>query len=90
MKGRKVAFQGDREYDCRKKSFWCHSNETKKCILKFDLNAKKFQLRPFCASQGCQIFLDTICQKDGKYTYQITTTLPDGHKIYQMTVKYSK
>jgi hypothetical protein len=27
--------------------------------------------------------------KRGKI-YQITTTLPNGHKIYQMTVKYSK
>jgi hypothetical protein len=40
--------------------------------------------------QGCQTFLDTIhIPKRGKI-YQITTTLPNGHKIYQMTVKYSK
>jgi hypothetical protein len=31
--------------------------------------------------QGCQIFLDTI--------YQISATLPNGHKIYQMAVKYT-
>jgi hypothetical protein len=37
---------------------------------------------------GCQIFLDTIYQNEGKYT-KLTTTLPNGHKIYQMTVKYS-
>jgi hypothetical protein len=37
-------------------------------------------------NQGCQIFLDTTYQNGGKYT----TTLPNGHKIYQMTVKYFK
>jgi hypothetical protein len=39
--------------------------------------------------QGCQIFIDTIYQNGGKYT-KITTTLPNGHKVYQMAVKYSK
>jgi hypothetical protein len=38
--------------------------------------------------QGCQIFLDTIYQKPRKM-YQITTTLPNGHKIYHMAVNYS-
>jgi hypothetical protein len=28
--------------------------------------------------------------KEGEKTYQITTTLPNGLKIYQMAVKYSK
>jgi hypothetical protein len=39
--------------------------------------------------QGCQIFLDTLYQNQGK-TYQITTTLTNGHEVYQITVKYSK
>jgi hypothetical protein len=37
-------------------------------------------------NQGCQIFLDTLNQKEGKYT-----KLPlKGHKIFQMAVIYSK
>jgi hypothetical protein len=39
--------------------------------------------------QGCQIFLDPIYQ-NGENIYQMTTTLPNVHKIYQMSVKYSK
>jgi hypothetical protein len=54
-------------------------------ILSFDQKTEE----PTHASQGCQIFLDTIYQTEGKM-YQITTTLPNGHKIYQMTVKYYK
>jgi hypothetical protein len=41
-------------------------------------------------AQGCQIFLDTIYQKRGSI-YQITTKVPNGHKVYQMAVvKHSK
>jgi hypothetical protein len=32
--------------------------------------------------QGCQILLDQIYQ-NGENIYKITTTLPNGHKIYQ-------
>jgi hypothetical protein len=44
----------------------------------------------FTRKQGCQIFLDTTYQKEGKYT-----KLPQHYQIaikytYQMTVKYSK
>jgi hypothetical protein len=38
--------------------------------------------------QGCQIFLYTIYQKRGKI-YQITTTLPNDRKIFQMTIQYT-
>jgi hypothetical protein len=43
------------------------------------------------SNHGGQIFLDTINQNEGKI-YQITTTLPNGHKIYQifqMNIKYT-
>jgi hypothetical protein len=45
-------------------------------------------------NQGCQIFLDAIYQNEGKYVYQITTTLPNGHKtndskIFLMVIKYT-
>jgi hypothetical protein len=40
--------------------------------------------------EGCQIFLDTIYQNGEKYIYQIFTTLPNYHKIYQLTFKYFK
>jgi hypothetical protein len=39
--------------------------------------------------QGCQILLGTIYQKLGEI-YQNTTKLPNGPKLYQMDVKYSK
>jgi hypothetical protein len=35
--------------------------------------------------QGCQIFLDTMYQSGEKH--QITTKLPNGHKIYQNGLK---
>jgi hypothetical protein len=40
-------------------------------------------------NQGCQIFRDTNIPKRGKI-YQITPKLLNGHKIYQMTLIYSK
>jgi hypothetical protein len=47
-------------------------------------------LRNLTGEQGCQIFLDMyIIPKRGKIN-QITTTLPNGHKVYLMAVKYSK
>jgi hypothetical protein len=39
--------------------------------------------------QGCQILIDTKYQKPGKI-YQITTKLPNEHKIYQMALINSK
>jgi hypothetical protein len=39
--------------------------------------------------QGCQIVLDAIYQNEEK-AYQMTTKLPNGHKIFQMAVVYSK
>jgi hypothetical protein len=39
--------------------------------------------------QGCQIFLDTIYQNERKYT-KLPQHFPNGHKIHQMTLKYSK
>jgi hypothetical protein len=35
---------------------------------------------------GYQIFLDTMQPTKGK-VYQITTTLPNGHKLFQVTIK---
>jgi hypothetical protein len=47
-----------------------------KCILQAQ------PLIPCLTSQGCQIFLDTIYQNEGKYT-----KLPHHH---QMAIKYTK
>jgi hypothetical protein len=40
--------------------------------------------------QGCQIFLDTINESGKKYSKLSQHYLPNGPKIYQMAVKYSK
>jgi hypothetical protein len=37
--------------------------------------------------QGCQILVDKIFQNGGKL---FTTKLPNGRKIYQMAIKYTK
>jgi hypothetical protein len=42
-----------------------------------------------CGSQGCQIILGTIYQNGGKYT-RWPINIPKGHKIYQISVKYTK
>jgi hypothetical protein len=39
--------------------------------------------------QGCQIFLGTIYQSEGKI-YQMTSKLSNAHKTYPMVVKYYK
>jgi hypothetical protein len=39
--------------------------------------------------QGCQIFLHTIYQNGGNFATKLPK-LPNGHKIYQMAVVYSK
>jgi hypothetical protein len=36
-------------------------------------------------NQGCQIFLDTLYQNGEKYT-KIATKLPNGHKLYQISI----
>jgi hypothetical protein len=40
-------------------------------------------------ASGCQIFLDTIYQKEKKYT-KLPQNIPNGHKMYQMALKESK
>jgi hypothetical protein len=44
---------------------------------------------PRRGNQGCQIFLCPNIPKREKYT-KLPQTIPNGHKIYQMAVKYSK
>jgi hypothetical protein len=39
--------------------------------------------------QGCQIFLDPNIPKWEKYT-KWTQTKPNGHKLYQMAITYSR
>jgi hypothetical protein len=44
---------------------------------------------------GCQIFLDTIYQNEGKYTnFNLITkwpyNIPNGHTIYLMAIQYTK
>jgi hypothetical protein len=41
------------------------------------------------ANQGCQIFLATTYQNGNKYTKQ-PENVPNGHKLYQIAVKYTK
>jgi hypothetical protein len=52
-------------------------------------NVSDFFPRGRDEEQGCQIYLDTIHQKRGKI-YQIATKLPNGRKMYQTAVIYSK
>jgi hypothetical protein len=40
-------------------------------------------------NQGCQIFLDPNIPNCGKYN-KCPQTIPNGHKLHQMAIKYSK
>jgi hypothetical protein len=53
-----------------------------------DRAANKYNL-PTSRLQGCQIFLGTTYQHGEKYT-KLPQNVPNGHKKYQMAVKYSK
>jgi hypothetical protein len=52
---------------------------------------KKFQAQKkfSSGSQGCQIFLGPNIPKCKKYT-KWPQTIPKGHKLYQIALKYSK
>jgi hypothetical protein len=42
-----------------------------------------------CTDQGCQIYLGSNIPNWEKYNMR-PQTIPNGHKIYQMAIKYSK
>jgi hypothetical protein len=52
-------------------------------------NSVNFVCTYVCMYQGCQIFLGPNIPKCKKYT-KWPQTLPKGHKLYQMAVRYSK
>jgi hypothetical protein len=41
-------------------------------------------------NQGCQIYLGSNIPKWEIYTKLLYQTVPDGHKLYQIAIKYSK
>jgi hypothetical protein len=51
------------------------------------LNVEKNQ---FGASQGCQIFLSATHQNKRNIPSDDKKYVPNGHKIYQMDIKYTK